>query len=85
MANETPLIDVGGALKISREKAGLSQWDLFEKSGLLPGYISRIERGEIRYPRLSTIKKLCKALGIQVDEFINQACDLVCENFRDQP
>ena len=79
MDTDSPLLDVGGAVRHIRENKGISQGDIMRKTGIERSYISRIERGEIRYPRLSTIKKIAMALGVSVEELVHIACHLVCE------
>lgn len=50
-------------LRRAREKAGLSQEALGDKAGMHRTEVSFLERAQ-REPRLSTIVKLAKALGI---------------------
>lgn len=64
---------IGKALKFLRKKYNKSQWDLFHETGLTPDYISKIETGKIKDPRLITIKKLAKCFGITVAEFVKYA------------
>lgn len=63
-------LNFAGALKKLREKKGLSQGDVFRKTGLERTYISRIEHGEIMDPRLTTVVILARALDLSVDEFV---------------
>lgn len=56
---------VGKVLKGLREKSGLTQHQLAEKSGLLQSHISRIERGEYS-PTNKTLTKLAAALGVPI-------------------
>jgi len=80
MSKEAPLLDIGAALKKIREEKVLSQNDIFKVTGIDRNYVSRIERGEIKYPKLGKIKKLADALGVTVDEFINLAVYLARDN-----
>ena len=57
------------ALKDIRRRHGLSQVDLSERSGVAQNTISDIETGR-RDPRPSTLRKLAKALGVEVGDFI---------------
>jgi HTH-type transcriptional regulator, competence development regulator len=59
----------------ARKKAGLTQEQLAERSGLSPSYISALERqepntraGEPRMPRPETVNRIAKALGIPSGE-----------------
>ena len=79
MHQESPLLNVGEALRLFREEKGISQGEIMKATGLERSYISRIERGEIQYPRLSTIKKIAGAIGVSVDEFIHRAAHLVVD------
>jgi transcriptional regulator with XRE-family HTH domain len=51
-------------LRRARERAGISQEELGDRCGLHRTEISFLERAQ-REPRLSTIVKLAKALGIK--------------------
>lgn len=52
----------------ARKKAGLTQEELAEKSGLQQSHISRIENGK-HSPSPYTLEKIATALGIPVGEF----------------
>jgi len=54
-----------------RKRAGLSQKDLAEKSGLTRGAISLLESGQ-RNPQLMTAIAICDALNISVYELIGR-------------
>lgn len=60
---------MGGRLKDLRERAYLTQEDLARKTHITVATVSRIERGE-RQPRVSTIRKLARALGIKPAELM---------------
>ena len=55
---------IAAALKASRQAAGLSQDALSHRCGLATSEISRLERG-VRNPRLSTIVRLARGLGVR--------------------
>jgi transcriptional regulator with XRE-family HTH domain len=59
---EKPLISV--RLKTLRERAELTQQDLAVKAGLSVAVVSQIEQGKIADPRLSTLRALAEALGV---------------------
>jgi transcriptional regulator with XRE-family HTH domain len=56
-------------LRNARERAGLSQEQLAAKSDLHPTEISRLERAR-REPRLGTIVRLARGLGIGADRLL---------------
>ena len=56
----------GEALRVHREKTGLSQEALAHRAGLDRTYVSGIERGR-RNPTLRTAQKLADALGSGLD------------------
>jgi transcriptional regulator with XRE-family HTH domain len=57
---------LGGAVKLYRERAGLTQGELSEKTGISQAEISRIERGRTQYSR--SMPALAKALGCQIGD-----------------
>jgi len=59
----TPEERFGANLRQTRTKRGWSQEELGQTSGLHMTEISRLERA-VREPRLSTIVRLAKALGV---------------------
>ena len=60
MLTMTPL---GETLREERRRAGLTQGELSERSGVGITTIVRIERGQITEPRVSTLRKLAESLG----------------------
>jgi DNA-binding XRE family transcriptional regulator len=50
------------AMKLYRERNGLSQHDLAKRTGISASSLGRIERGE-SVPRLNTAEKVAEALG----------------------
>lgn len=61
-------------LSLWRQKQGLTQVQLGEKSGIDPNMISRYER-ETAIPTLENIKKIALGLGITIDELLNSPRD----------
>ncbi|MDD5773240.1 MAG: helix-turn-helix transcriptional regulator [bacterium] len=55
--------------KIRKEK-GWSQEKLAVESGISYNTIIKIERGGIKNPRIDTVIKIAKALGISIDELV---------------
>jgi len=56
---------MGKTLKRLRRRRGLTQQQLAVKAGVSLGYLSRLEV-DMHDPRLSTLKKLARALGVPV-------------------
>jgi transcriptional regulator with XRE-family HTH domain len=52
-------------LREARRRAALTQGELAEKAGVGINTIVRIETGEIEEPRVSTLRKLARALGLE--------------------
>ena len=63
-------LDIGKAIKMLRAKNKMSQMDLYKATGIVPGYISKLENYKIKYPKLKTIYKLAQAFQIKPSEFI---------------
>ena len=58
---------IGERLRQLREKKGLSQGDIEERTGLLRCYISRVENGHT-VPSLETLERFAGALELQLHE-----------------
>ena len=56
-------------LKELRKERGWNQITLAKKAGVSPGYIARLETHR-HDPKLSTLIKLAKALGVPVTELL---------------
>jgi transcriptional regulator with XRE-family HTH domain len=54
---------IGERIRALREKQGLTQGDLEERSGLLRCYTSRVENGHT-VPSLETVEKIARALNL---------------------
>jgi transcriptional regulator with XRE-family HTH domain len=52
-------------LRETRRRAALTQGELAQKAGVGVTTIVRIETGEITEPRVSTLRKLAQALGVE--------------------
>jgi len=63
----------GSYLKNLREKNGLSQRDLAEKSGVSNAEISRIETGGRKKPSPLVLKAIAPCLGVSYEELMHQA------------
>lgn len=62
-------VKFGKNLKEARKKAGLTQKQVSERSGLHVNYVARIERGE-ENPSYEAIEKIIKALKIKSSEVL---------------
>lgn len=60
----------GKKLRVARKKRGLTLDQVYERSGVQPGEISRVERG-LRDPKVSTLEKLAAAVGIPVGQLFD--------------
>jgi transcriptional regulator with XRE-family HTH domain len=61
---------LGKRLKELREAAGLTQQDVAFRSGLSISIVSQIEQG-LKDPRVSTVKALATALGVDAGALID--------------
>jgi transcriptional regulator with XRE-family HTH domain len=57
-------------LKEERRRAGLTQRELAERAGVGINTIVRIETGGITEPRVSTLRKLAHALGMDTRDLL---------------
>jgi len=56
-------------LRALREKRGLSQYKLAALAKLPRSTLIRIEHGQVE-PRISTLRRIAKALGVEAGEFL---------------
>lgn len=63
------LVSLGRRIQAIREKAGLTQEELEEKTGVNTKYISAIERGQ-KNVTIKTLEKLAKGLNVELYEFL---------------
>jgi len=61
---------IGRRVREERDKADLTMWVLAQRCGIDPGYISKLERGEIDNPGVETLAKIFPVLGMSADEFV---------------
>ena len=64
-----PKEQMAARLKALRERLGLTQEQLSEKSGVGRSHLARLETGK-QDPTLSTLEKLAKALGVKVGRLL---------------
>jgi transcriptional regulator with XRE-family HTH domain len=60
-------------LKKLRKKKGWSQEKLARESGISYQTLIKIEQGRIKNPRLDTLIKLAKALGVSIDKLLGSS------------
>jgi transcriptional regulator with XRE-family HTH domain len=60
---------LGKNLRQARERAGLTQEVVAERSGVHPTEVSRIESGK-RDPRVATVEALADAVGVSVSDLL---------------
>jgi transcriptional regulator with XRE-family HTH domain len=58
----------GRRLKELREAAGLTQKELAQRAGVVPGAVGHLEQGR-RQPTWATVRALAKALGVPSTAF----------------
>lgn len=61
---------IGLKIKLLRNKLGLSQEELAEKSNLSSTSIGSIERGK-SHPSIETLERIAIALGIELKELVD--------------
>ena len=64
---------LGVRLQAARKKAGLTQQELCQKSGLSYSTLAKIERGAIKSPSIFTIQQIAASLDVSVDELVGSA------------
>ena len=57
-------------MKKLRAKHKMTQGDIVRATGLERGYISNLEAGKIRHPRIETVAKVASAFGMKFSEFV---------------
>lgn len=60
---------LGKNLRAARERLGLTQEQVAERSGVQAGEVSRIETGK-RDPKVSTVERLAKAVELKPGELL---------------
>jgi len=61
------------SIKEKRLEKGWTQFELAEKSGVSQPTISQIESGNRRYPTHENIKKIAKALEVDMEELTDES------------
>ena len=60
-------MELSEKLVLLRQKRGWSQIDLARATGIPQPTICRLESGDIKQPKIMTIVKIAKALGVSTD------------------
>lgn len=63
-------MNIGERIKAARTKAGLTQAQLAERTGVAMITISQYERG-IRQPRMEQLRKIAFALGLYISDLVD--------------
>ena len=71
LANDHIATAFGRVLREQRETRGISQEDLALSADVDRSFVSQMERG-IRQPTLTTLVKLCKALGVSPSTLVGR-------------
>lgn len=81
---EITMVDIGERIKNRRHELGLTQTDIYEKSGITSGVLSRIENGR-NVPSIIIFYKLSKILECDMDWlatgiYANMQNPAICKN-----
>ena len=57
-------------MKELRAKNKMTQGDIVRATGLERSYVSSLEAGKIKHPRIDTINKIAKAFGMKLSDLI---------------
>src|SRR5262245_50889624 len=68
--SDEPLPPFALRLKALREKAELTQQALADEAGIKISIINKIESGQRKHPRMDTLHRLARALGVDVSAFV---------------
>ena len=61
---------LGQRLQLARKRAGLTQQELCQKSGLSYSTLAKIERGAIKTPSVFTVAAIAQATGTTVEQLL---------------
>ena len=70
--DEVTARQLGERIVLVRSERGMSLGDLAEAAGLAKSYLSKIEKGEVLNPGLSTLTDVADALGVTVHDLLPQ-------------
>lgn len=69
------------AIVVARKRAGMKQQELAKRADLSIAHMSRIERAKVD-PKISTIKRIAKALGLEPSSLGRLAEDLIATRIK---
>lgn len=78
--NDLTFTTIGELIRHKRKDKGLKLSELARMTGVSKGIISRIETGEIKNPRMKSIKPIADVLGMPYEEFIEYYIQLEHRN-----
>jgi transcriptional regulator with XRE-family HTH domain len=70
MIPENPGKVLGICMKQLRAQKSMTQGDVVRATGLERSYVSNLEAGKIKYPRVHTVDKIAAAFGMKLSELI---------------
>jgi transcriptional regulator with XRE-family HTH domain len=70
--NDADVKFIGAKLRRLREEQFVSQRDLAKRAEMSPTTILHLETGENPNPRLSTVRKIAEALGVDPNELVER-------------
>lgn len=65
-------VGLGKVLQQARQRAGLTQQQLCQKSGLSYSTLAKIERGAIKSPSIFTVQRIAETLGVSLSELVGE-------------
>ncbi len=66
-------MNISKALRYVCEVKNVKQIELSEMTGLSKPHINQIYRGVVKNPKVESMYRICKALGISLDDFMDIA------------
>lgn len=69
-------------IKKYRKKLKLTQEKLAREADISYSTVIKLESGEIADPRMETLKKIAKALGVSIDKLVRQDVDTIDKGYR---
>ncbi|ERM16737.1 helix-turn-helix domain-containing protein [Brevibacillus laterosporus] len=78
--NDLTFTTIGELIRHKRKDKGLKLSEVARMTGVSKGIISRIETGEIKNPRMKSIKPIADVLGMPYEEFIEYYIQLEHRN-----
>ena len=70
-------LNIGEAVKLARTRKKISRAELAQKSGVTSREIAMIEKGERVFPKLDTLQKIARGLGVKTCKLIAMTEDVI--------